>query len=135
MEKKRNLWVIPTDKPSNGYILGKCIKELSDMKIGQLVRTHYMMFSNEYFQPQNIYITSDELPKLDEWGVNNRNGVVFKCKGFTPDTEDKKYDRKIILTTDQNLIADGIEQISEDTLLKIIEHINSGKNIESFDEL
>lgn len=43
--------------------------------------------------------------------------------------------KKIILTTDQDLIADGVEQISEDTLLKIVEHINSGKNIESFDEL
>lgn len=43
--------------------------------------------------------------------------------------------KKIILTTDQDLINDGIEQISEDTLLKIVERINSGKNIESFDEL
>ena len=43
--------------------------------------------------------------------------------------------KKIILTTDQQLIADGIEQISEDTLLKIVEHINSGKKIESFNEL
>jgi hypothetical protein len=43
--------------------------------------------------------------------------------------------RKSSITIDQDLIADGVEQISEDTLLKIVEHINSGKNIESFDEL
>jgi hypothetical protein len=29
--------------------------------------------------------------------------------------------KKIILTTDQDLIADGVEQILEDTLLKIVE--------------
>ena len=43
--------------------------------------------------------------------------------------------KKIILTTDQDLISNGIKQISDDMLLKIIEHINSGKNIDSFDEL
>jgi hypothetical protein len=60
MTQSKNCWVIPTDKPSKGYVLGKCIKNLSDVKIGQFTKTYYLMFDKEYFQPHNIYITSDE---------------------------------------------------------------------------
>ena len=88
---------------------------------------------------QNIYITSDEEIKEGEWcmvtpfGVDKFAKVIrFKKENGTLYNSECK---KIILTTDQDLIADGIEQISEDVLLKIVEHIKSGKNIESFNEL
>lgn len=114
------------------------------------------------WKPVNIYITNDEEIKEGDWVVEiittSRNpyiGKTFYPKNDGTVTEEalRKYllsvnykdhyetiahkgnCSKIILTTDQNLINDGIEQISEDTLLKIVEHINSGKNIESFDEL
>ena len=102
----------------------------------------------------NIYITSDEEIKVGDWCImTNDYGdnylvrvISLKCIGGKEirvqlllngkeNTPLLEKCEKIILTTDQDLIADGIEQISEDTLLKIVEHINSGKNIESFDEL
>jgi hypothetical protein len=64
-----NIHIIPTDKLNKGYILGKCIKELSDVKIGQFVKTYHLMFDKEYFQPQNIYITDDEKPKNGDWFI------------------------------------------------------------------
>ena len=103
-----NLFVLPTDKPS------RLVKNGSNVLL-LTIQTLPLDVELGCF-PHNICITNDELPKLDEWGVNNRNGVVFKCKGFTPDTEDKKYDRKIILTTDQDLIADGVQAIDDDFL-------------------
>ncbi len=89
---------------------------------------------NNGFKPQHIYITNDEEIKEGDWflycnQINKRIRKNPKAEYPYPNY------KKIILTTDQDLINDGIEQISEDTLLKIVEHINSGKNIESFDEL
>jgi hypothetical protein len=110
----KNVHLLPTEKPSTGYILGKCIKKLSDVKIGQFVKTHYMMFDKEYFQPQNIYITSDEEIKEGDWFITKTNDVLKVQK------PEKSYDpigKKIILTTDQDLIADGV-QVIDDTFLQ-----------------
>jgi hypothetical protein len=56
----QNLFLVPADKLQDGYILGKCIKDLADVKIGQFVKVHYLLFSEEYFQPYDILVTSDE---------------------------------------------------------------------------
>ena len=117
LKKMRNIHVIPTDKPSSGYILGKCIKELSDVKIGQLVRTHYMMFSNEYFQPQNIYITSDEEIKRGDWYFAESLNEILQYTHdelLSPSELKENGDKKIILTTDLQLIADGVQAIDDE---------------------
>jgi hypothetical protein len=91
------------------------------------------MEKNIYKIGKELFITSDEEIKEGDWigYLNLKKWVPVKYLGGDLIGSEKK----IILTTDQDLIADGIEQISEDMLLKIIEHINSGKNINSFDEL
>jgi hypothetical protein len=116
----KNIHVLPTEKLRKGYIVGKCIKELSDVKIGQFVKTHYLIFSKEYFQPHNIYITSDEIPKfLDHYIVkikdSSREGGVL---GQRLDKNDSDYSKckKIILTTDQDLIKDGVQAIDNQFL-------------------
>lgn len=100
-------------------------------KIWELNEFH--KYHTDIKSTHNIYITSDEEIKEGDWCYHPllKWGSVIKSKYDEPNSTMKK----IILTTDQDLINDGIEQISEDTLLKIVEHINSGKNIESFDEL
>ena len=92
------------------------------------------MERNIYKIGKELFITSDEEIKVGD------KSLLF-IEGFKPMTlthfepvEEGYLGKKIILTTDQNLINDGIEQISEDTLVKIVEHINSGKNIDSFDK-
>jgi hypothetical protein len=117
----KNIHVLKTDKPSNGYILGKCIKELSDVKIGQFTKTYYLMFSEEYFQPQNIYITNSEEIKEGDY-VYRDSGIVFKItkelleyyESIKDKDTHKRY--KIILTTDQDLIKDGVQAIDDDFL-------------------
>jgi hypothetical protein len=123
----KNIYLIPTDKPSR---LGLH----QDNKLN--LHDDVITLNPPHFRSQNIYITNDEEIKED---YVIAYGVVIKVMMFDDKilyfvngTKAKREDcKKIIMTTDQDLIADGIEQISEDTLLKIVEHINSGKNIEA----
>jgi uncharacterized circularly permuted ATP-grasp superfamily protein len=116
----KNIHVLPTPLPS------RLVKN-NDKNTYALLSG--FIKSNPAYTTQHIYITNDEEIKEGDWVIYNNELQKSDGIGF------KSVDKKVILTTDQDLIADGIEQISENTLLKIIEHINSGKNIESFDEL
>jgi hypothetical protein len=131
-----NIHVLSTNKPSRLYKSIDNELSFTDIEFEQ---------TNGFNTNQHIYITSDEKLKLRDYIVldNSIKGLpeyqglhiiqilddTLLCSAIALGC------KKIILTTDQDLIADGVEQISEDTLLKIVEHINSGKNIESFDEL
>jgi hypothetical protein len=117
----KNIHLISTDKPSRLRYFD------SRLEIMNLIPKK----SDIVFQ--NIYITNDEKIKEGDWCLDIVSNYLYKA-GITPETSYPSQ-KKIILTTDQDLISDGIEQISEDVLLKIVEHVNSGKNIESFDEL
>ena len=102
----KNVHVLPTDKSSRLIMYSKklgtfrLLDETCDDWKGRL----------------NIYITSDKLPKLDEWGINTKNNVIYKDKGFVPKKYEKVYCKKIILTTDQDLIKDGVQAISDEFL-------------------
>lgn len=65
----------------------------------------------------NIYITSDEPIKIDDWYLTFTNKEVM---GQPRKCEDANWDfsfcKKIILTTDQNLIKDGVQSIDDDFL-------------------
>ena len=109
MEKTKNCWVIPTDKPSRLFKLS-----------GDL-----HLHTEEGIDPkrnQNIYITSDEEIKASDWCIDDRNTLnkiinvsdneylMFENGNSVKNTKCKK----IILTTDQDLIADGIQAISDE---------------------
>jgi hypothetical protein len=90
----KNINLISTDKPSR-YV------------------TNYM---EQNMQFQNIYITSDEEIKMDDWYLDDTNSVrqaITECESYW--THRKKY-QKIILTTDQDLIKDGVQAIDDNFL-------------------
>jgi len=68
---------------------------------------------------QNIYITNDEEIKEGEWvyGLFN-GGVVIKSEFDVPKNSQyyKEYGLKIILTTDVDLIKDGVQAIDDEFL-------------------
>jgi hypothetical protein len=72
------------------------------------------MFSNEYFQPQNIYITSDEEIKRNDYYIYNNR--VRQSAGGEQEKGDYRNCKKIILTTDPNLIKDGVQAIHDEFL-------------------
>ena len=120
----KNLHVLPTDHPSRlRYNIKTRIWELNE----------FHKYHTDIKSTHNIYITSDEEIKMQDWCITAKGNLLQMIEGDTALGFALLGCKKIILTTDQDLIADGIEQISEDVLLKISEHINSGKNIESFE--
>jgi len=124
----KNIHVLPTDKPSRLVKL-------------KLFGKDKYNFSKEILpikdeeQYQNIYITNDEEIKEGDWFYvktpNIQGGnIILKSSGFgkncwsqnilTETTDEKGYDPthcvRIILTTDQDLIKDGVQAIDDEFL-------------------
>ena len=105
----KNLHLIPTDKPSR----------LSILNSGKLnFGAEAMSSSNSKLQ--HIYITSDEEIKEGDWFLekagrqypihwNGKDKLNYHCK-------------KIILTTDQDLINDGVQAIDDEFLEWFVEN-------------
>ena len=108
--------ILPTtieDAMVNEYIIGKCIQNMSDVKIGELKIIHRMMFSFEYFEPQHLYILTDnkiEDHKKGTWVYEEDNNIpIYE---FTYDM--KTYPlHQITASTDKTL---GLPDITEDFL-------------------
>ena len=105
MEKTKNCWVIPTDKPSRIFITKK----------------EGLGFDNQMLenieldcQNQNIYITNDEEIKEGDWTIYLGN--LVKVASLEGKTFAKEYCKKIILTTDEQLIKDDIQAIDDEFL-------------------
>ena len=100
----KNLHIIPTDKPSRLYLT-----------------THEYIFEEGYSlstdecENKHIYITNDEeIKRIDYWlNIDNNtisNGEMFELANDAPSC------KKIILTTDQDLIKDGVQAIDDEFL-------------------
>ena len=120
----KNIHVLPTSQPSNLLL---CIKsyiehkdtpaENSDNK-GNFTLGFGIYANTEFYQHQHIYITSAEEIKVGDWYYLPRTNSVHKC--IEDPTELNLEIRlgvaKIILSTDQDLIADGVQAIDDDFL-------------------
>ena len=106
----KNIFLLPTDRPS---FLFKDIKD-------------NLMFNKDWFEipkgrvNQNIYITSDEEIKKGDWVIKisslyKGGGIAQKYSFIDALFEDIIF-KKIILTTDPELIKDGVQAIDEDFL-------------------
>lgn len=96
----KNIHIIPTPNPSR----------LFKDDFGKLFYSINIDQEQDHFKPQNIYITSDE--KVTQ------NGIWAKCS-FTGDilkNRNGQYACKVILTTDNLLIKDGVQAIDEEFL-------------------
>ena len=113
----KNIHLIPTDKPSRLYI------NLLD----------YLSFDSLQLRGsnQNIYITSDEEIKEGDWDYSKSRNKICKVTGISKWTHKDDYSidldnenyfihhsycKKIILTTDQDLIKDGVQAIDDEFL-------------------
>ena len=99
----KNIHILPTDKPS------RLIQSEDDelMLLNEL-------YENTYNINKHIYIISDEYIGLSYYldGSLVRKGVVDDKDYW----EVRKDYKKIILTTDQELIKDGVQSIDEEFL-------------------
>jgi hypothetical protein len=112
----KNIHLLPTHKPSRLTIR---------LKTDELMYS-YKEFVNQKYediplnQNQHIYITSDEEIKEGDWVVKisslyKGGGNVQKYSFIDSQFEDITF-KKIILTTDPDLIADGVQAIDDEFL-------------------
>jgi hypothetical protein len=98
-----NLHLIPADKPSRLHL----------KSYGFYLTKEENSFI-PYSYPQNIYITSDEEIKDGDWYIS-LEGKLLQFTGRNV-LGDKFKAPKIILTTDQDLIKDGVQSIPDEFL-------------------
>ena len=113
MEKKRNLWIIPTDKPS------RLIFDKEENRLLPLQEEDFWMLHQDLIENQQIYITSDEEIKEGDWLFDldiKRVVIADNLKVLTSQAIGCWYYKKIILTTDQDLIKDGVQSIDDEFL-------------------
>ena len=108
----KNIHILPTDKPSRLFI------DIEDNKLKITIP-----IGGEHMMNQNIYITNDEEIKEGDLFITN-NSEIFKC---IKNKEEQcfysvnasiltKFCKKIILTTNTDLIQDGVEVIDDEFL-------------------
>jgi hypothetical protein len=112
----KNIHILPTEKPSRLWY-----NDLNDTSELLLSITEVESVNN-----QHIYITSDEEIKIGDWFLAfiERKWVLRQCLRLsgryiitTEHSQINSLDcKKIILTTDQDLIKDGVQAIDDEFL-------------------
>jgi hypothetical protein len=103
----KNIHIIPTDKPSK---LGLCNNQLTFLLNHQNILVGHKDYPTTY---QHIYITSSEEIREGDYGFD----VVHKCVvKITKELIDNYLYKKIILTTDPDLMKDGVQAIDNEFL-------------------
>jgi hypothetical protein len=104
----KNIHILPTDKPSRLWLMHNKSQGL------MLLQTATILDG----KPQHIYITSDEEIKEGDWILDNilANKKPIKVTKELLEDGFLKEDKRIILTTDQDLIADGVQKIDDEFL-------------------
>ena len=115
----KNIHIIPTDKPSRIYLV-----KANNLLWLTSNDPFYMESFGSGTQNQHIYITSDEEIKEGDWFMSDYNSFpMHNIKELSEregilgwKQEDLKNNLKIILTTDQDLIKDGVQAIDNNFL-------------------
>ena len=107
-----HIHIIPTDKPSRFYNNNR-----GEYHFGE----HYVPDVIETCKNHNMYITSDEEIK-DCWVFNTHTNQVYFLQGFYGQ---QPITKKITRTTDQELIKDGVEAITQKSCLFIVKKLKS----------
>ena len=119
----KNIHLIPTDKPS------RILFDKEENRLLPLQDSTVFMQYQDLVENQHIYITNDEEIKEGDYWIyicpingldygDNNNPIV---KNNLPNSwfnklHDKLNYKKIILTTDQDLIKDGVQSIDDEFL-------------------
>jgi hypothetical protein len=108
----KNIHILPTDKPSRLYTVNS---------INKLDWSEGYLHQVDGATNQNLYITSDESLKQGEENLGcyylHYNGKIIKKNNSEwTNTYNNQFIKKIILTTDQDLIKDGVQAIDDEFL-------------------
>lgn len=110
----KNIHILPTDKPSRLFKAGiEFIFDISEVKYTERYKELHNYINH------NIYITSDEEIKEGDWFYEPINNCILKYDSKSNKLIKAIFSglcKKIILTTDQDLIKDGVQAIDDEFL-------------------
>jgi hypothetical protein len=104
----KNIHVLPTDRPSRIYLV-KSTKLLGITSDNPWAMENF----GNGIQNQNAYITNDEPIKEGDWFYDNDGELCKYISDYNADPNNWEYNNKIILTTDSDLIKDGVQVIDD----------------------
>jgi hypothetical protein len=106
----KNIHVLPTDKPSR--LVGNDVNQLCYQSNKSYKNDRKWMHRKKF----NIYITNDEDIMIGNFYIAGVD--IYKCLSSIEleDLSIDSYCKKIILTTDQELIKDGVQAIDDEFL-------------------
>ena len=100
----KNIWFLPTDKLSRLHFDGKLFLSTNPQISREI---------NSIVQGRNIYITNSEKIEKGDWVFNPIYKTVYQWIINADLHFDKISAKKIILTTDTQLIEDGVQSIPD----------------------
>jgi hypothetical protein len=101
----KNIHLLPTEKPSR-------LTKPGGSSFIKLYTNGLTNTPKGHCKNYHLYITSDEEIKEGDWCLNTLKNIIYKKDNLPMDIMWKK----IILTTDQDLIADWVQAISDEFL-------------------
>lgn len=113
----KNIHLLPTDKPSRlGYLTKKGKEVFNDLRLFEKPMPNILDSEN-----QHIYITSDEEIKEGDWWIDLLEKRVFQVTAedvivSKADGLPHKEFKKIILTTDTDLITGDVQALDDEFL-------------------
>jgi hypothetical protein len=111
----KNLHLIPTDKTSELYAKNAKLKLYSST----MAMDWYI---SEGYKPHHIYITNSEEIKKGDWVLSGNK--IYQIKESAKDFLNyiQGISKKIILTTDQDLIKDSVQAIDDEFLVWFVKN-------------
>jgi hypothetical protein len=114
----KNIHVLPTDKPSR--LVGNDVNQLCYQSNKSYKNDRKWMHRKKF----NIYITNDEDLMIGDYYIAGVD--IYKCLSSIEleDLSIDSYCKKIIITTDKDLISDGVQAIDDEFLNWFIKNPN-----------
>ena len=114
----RNIFILPTNKPSRLYAYKSIELYLNPVILDATS-------SNTNCKNQNMYITSDEKIKQGDWYIYDNR--IWKMRYPKWRKEGQLEAKKIVLTTDPDLIKDAIQAIDNEFLEWFVQNLSCEK--------
>jgi len=103
----KNIHLLSTPKPSRLHF---------NQDTNKFTLNHKLPEGTNSWKPKNIYITSNEEIKMQDWCITAKGNLLQMIEGDTALGFALLGCKKIILTTDADLIKDGVQAIDDEFL-------------------
>lgn len=112
----KNIYLLNTEMPTDGIVIGRNAGVSFTEYREELIKLPVETFRGNYYEPVNIYITSEDKIELNDYIVDNWQVEKWK------DRSSLLGKKKVIMTTDKQLISERIQEVDDGFLDWIIQN-------------